>query len=96
MDTLTESLGEEHLWACVIAFQNYPFHTISGLPFSYTPQIGRNEEYTKELLIDHRENSKSLAWSFVRMVFQKAMERTGSVFTRPKERADARRDKLYL
>lgn len=60
MDTLTESLGEEHLWGCIIAFQNYPFHTISGLPFSYTLKIGRNEEYTKELFIGRRENSKYL------------------------------------
>lgn len=24
VNTLTESPGEKHLWACVIAFQNYP------------------------------------------------------------------------
>lgn len=47
VDTLTECLGKEHPWACVIAFQNYPFHTISGLPSSYTFKIGRNEEHTK-------------------------------------------------
>lgn len=90
VDTLTESPGEEHLWVCVIAFQNNPFHTISGLPFSYTLKIGRNGEYTKELFIDRRENSKSLAWSSVRMVFQKTMERKGYVFTRPKELVDVR------
>lgn len=90
VDTLTESPGEEHLWSCVIAFQNYPFHTISGLPFSYTLKIGRNGEYTKELFIDRRENSKSLAWSSVRMAFQRAMERKGFIFTRPKELADVR------
>ena len=52
--------------------------------------IGRNGEYTKELFIDRRENSKSLAWSSVRMAFQRAMERKGFIFTRPKELADVR------
>jgi len=37
------------------------FHTSSGLPFSYTFKIGHRGSYTKELLIDRRENSKSLA-----------------------------------
>lgn len=81
---------EEQLWNCIVAFQNYLFHTVSGLPFSYFLKAGRNGEYTKELFIDRRENSKSLAWSSVRMVFQKAMEQQGTVFVRPKELADVR------
>ena len=40
--------------------------------------------------MDRRENSKSLAWSSVRMAFQRALERKGFVFTRPKELADVR------
>ena len=90
VDTLLEAPTDGHLWDCIVAFQNYPFHTVSGLPFSYTLKKGRNGEYTKELFIDRRENSKSLAWSSVRMVFQKALEQQGTVFTRPKELADVR------
>ena len=37
------------------------FKTYSGLPFSYEVRKGRNGEYTKELWIDRREKSKSLA-----------------------------------
>ena len=37
----------------------------SGLPFSYEIKKGRNGEYTKELWIDRREKSKSLAWSSI-------------------------------
>ena len=90
VEILTAALTEEHLWNCIIAFQHYPFHTITGLPFSYTLKIGRNGEYTRELFIDRRENSKSLTWSSVRMAFEKAMEIEGVVFTRPKELADVR------
>ncbi len=44
------------------------FRTYSGLPFTYEIRKGRNGQYTKELWIDRRENSKSLAWSSVRLV----------------------------
>ena len=90
VDILIEAPAEGHLWDCIDAFKNYPFHTVSGLPFSYTLKKGRNGEYTKELFIDRRENSKSLAWSSVRMAFQKALEQQGVVLTRPKELADVR------
>ena len=90
VDILIGAPTEGHLWDCIIAFQNYPFQTVSGLPFSYTLKKGRNGEYTKELFIDRRENSKSLAWSSVRMAFERALEQQGAVFTRPKELADVR------
>ena len=41
------------------------FKTYSGLPFSYEIKKGRNGEYTKELWIDRREKSKSLAGSSI-------------------------------
>ena len=90
VDILIGAPTEGHLWDCIVAFQNYPFHTISGLPFSYMLKKGRNGEYTKELFIDRRENSKSLAWSSVRMVFERSLDQQGAIFTRPKELADAR------
>lgn len=90
VDTLMTAPTEEHLWDCIVVFQNYPFHTISGLPFSYTLKTGRNGKYTKELFIDRRANSKSLAWSSVRMAFEKALEKRDIVFVRPKELADIR------
>lgn len=90
VDTLMAAATEDHLWDCIVVFQNYPFHTVSGLPFSYTLKTGRNGEYTKELFIDRRKGSKSLAWSSVRMIFHKALEQQGAVFIRPKELADVR------
>ena len=90
VEALKESCTEENLWNCIIAFQGYPFFTVSGLPFSYTLKTGRNGEYTRELFIDRRENSKSLAWSSVRLAFEKAMEKRGTVFARPKAIADVR------
>ena len=65
-----ENQASELLWQLVIDCQNCPFKTVSGLPFSYTIKRGRNGELTKELWIDRRENSKSLAWSSIRRHFQ--------------------------
>lgn len=90
VEKLQENMTEERLWDCIVAFQHYPFYTASGLPFTYCLKIGRNGEYTKELFIDRREGSKSLAWSSVRIVFEKAIERQGAVFDRPKAIADVR------
>ena len=52
---------EVNLWKCVVAFQGYKFKTMSGLPFTYKLKKGRGDEFTKELWIDRREDSKSLA-----------------------------------
>lgn len=90
LEELRTEQTEEALWAAVIEFQGYKFHTYSGLPFSYSLKKGRRGEYTKELFIDRRENSKSLAWSSVRIAFEKALEKRDTVFSRPKEIADVR------
>lgn len=88
MEVLTEAPTEEYLWDCIVAFQHYPFRTVTGLAFSYTLKIGRNGKYTKELFIARWENIKSLVWSSVRMVFEKLEEMKGVVFIRPKELAN--------
>ena len=90
LEELLDKHSEEALWAAVVEFQGYKFHTYSGLPFSYRLKKGRRGEYTKELFIDRRENSKSLAWSSVKIAFEKALERRDTVFSRPKEIADVR------
>ena len=80
---------EETLWAAVIEFQGYKFRTYSGLVFSYSLKRGRRDTYTKELFIDRRENSKSLAWSSVLMAFHNVPS-IGSVVDRPKALGDIR------
>ena len=87
---LKEEQTDAALWNAVVAFQDYPFKTVSGLEFKYKLKTGRSGEYTKELLIDRRENSKSLSWSSVVLAFNCAMERKGKVITRPKELGDIR------
>ena len=52
---------EENFWGVVVAYAGVKFKTYSGLSFSYEVRKGRNGEYTKELWIDRREKSKSLA-----------------------------------
>ena len=80
---------EEHLWEVVLAYQKVRFKTYSGLPFFYEIRKGRSGEYTKELWIDRRENSKSLAWSSVLLALGNVKE-VGALVDRPKALGDIR------
>lgn len=80
---------EENLWKCVMAFRGYKFKTLSGLPFTYKLKKGRGDEFTKELWIDRRESSKSLAWSSVMRAYQN-IGKVGEVVDRPKALGDIR------
>ena len=62
---------EENLWGVVQAYAGAQFKTYSGLGFSYQLRRGRNGEFTRELWIDRREQSKSLAWSSVVLALRK-------------------------
>ena len=66
---LHECCTEENLWRCIAEFQNTRMWTASGLPFQYKLKVGRNGRFTKELWVDRREDSKSLAWSSVKLAF---------------------------
>ena len=89
LETLLNEQSEEALWAAVIEFQGYKFRTYSGLVFSYSLKKGRGDTYTKELFIDRRENSKSLAWSSVLLAFHN-IPQIGYVVDRPKALGDIR------
>lgn len=78
---------EENLWKCVVAFRGYKFKTLSGLPFTYKLKKGRGDEFTKELWIDRREGSKSLAWSSVLLAYHN-IGKIGEVVDRPKALGD--------
>ena len=89
VDALRKNPGEENLWKCVVAFRGYKFKTLSGLPFTYKLKKGRGDEFTKELWIDRREDSKSLAWSSVMLAYHNIGE-IGEVVDRPKALGDIR------
>ena len=80
---------EEHLWEVVLLYAGVRFKTYSGLPFTYEIRKGRNVQYTKELWIDRRENSKSLAWSSVLLALGH-IKKVGEVGERPKALGDIR------
>ena len=86
---LHEERTEEALWDCVVAFQEFEFHTYSGLPYSYHMKYGRSGTYTKELWIDRRENTKRLAGSSVLLALGNVKE-VGAVVDRPKALGDIR------
>ena len=78
---------EENFWGVILTYAGVKFKTYSGLPFSYEIKKGRNGEYTKELWIDRREKSKSLAWSSIILALENIK---GEVVERPKALGDIR------
>ena len=73
----------------MVAFWGYKFKTMSGLLFTYKLKKGRGDEFTKELWIDRREDSKSLAWSSVMLAYHN-IGKIGEVVDRPKALGDIR------
>lgn len=98
---LRKNPSEETLWNCIVAFRGYKFKTMSGLPFTYQLKRGRGNgitkgngctkgnDFTKELWIDRREGSKSLAWSSVMLAYR-SIGTIGEVVDRPKALGDIR------
>lgn len=63
--------AEDALWQAIIAWQEYPLYTSSGLPFQYTVKRKRNGDYSGELVINRKEDSKTLTRSSVMYAFHK-------------------------
>lgn len=90
---LKKELNEENLWEAFIAFQHYPFRTASGLEFQYEIKRGRYGQYTRELLVDRRADSKTLAWSSVMLALRNAIAHDqidSHIVERPKALGDIR------
>lgn len=87
---LQKEMNDSILWRGIVLFQKYPFHTFTGLPFSYTLKIGKDGEYTKELLVNRRNKSKSLTWSSVELAFEEALKQRGKIIKKPKDIGDIR------
>lgn len=65
---------EDALWKAVITYQDYPFYTSSGLPFSYKVKRKKNGEYSGELIVSRKEESKTLTRSSVMLAFQTVLK----------------------
>lgn len=87
---LQKDMTEENLWEAVIAFQNQPFFTATGLPFTYEVKKGRRGDYTRELVVSRRKESKTLTWSSLKHAFKGAVDLRGSIVIRPKALGDIR------
>lgn len=87
---LSADMSEDKLWEAVIAFQRYPFHTATGLPFVYELKKVRNGAYNKELIISRRTESKTVVWSSILLAFKKAVDLQGEIIERPKALGDIR------
>ena len=80
--------AEELLWEALVVWQEMPFKTASGLPFTYTIRRGKRGQLTKELWIDRREGSKSLSFGSIRVAFANACRE--KYVSRPKGMGDIR------
>lgn len=89
VNNLKKNPCEETLWNCIVAFREYEFKTMTGLPFTYQLKKGRGDTFTRELWIDRRESSKSLAWSSVLLAY-KNIGSVGRIVDRPKALGDIR------
>ena len=71
-------------------FSGIQFHDDVRLAlYIYAVKKGRGDEFTKELWIDRREGSKSLAWSSVMLAYHN-IGKIGEVVDRPKALGDIR------
>ena len=89
VEKLRETLDEKYLWEVILLYAGESFKTYTGLPFTYEVRKGRNGDYTRELWIDRRENSKSLALSSVLLALRN-IKKVGTVVDRPKALGDIR------
>ena len=80
--------AEEFLWDALVAWQEMPFKTVSGIPFTYAIHHGKQGQLTKELWIDRREGSKSLSFGSIRAAFANACRER--YVSRPKGMGDIR------
>ena len=77
-------MTEGELWQAVVEHQEEFFFTVSGLHFSYQLKKGWDGSYNKEPIISRRRESKTLAWSSIRLAFESALRFRGEVVPRPK------------
>lgn len=75
-------MDADTLWDALLLFQGYKFYTMTGLQFSYEIRKGRSGEYTKELWIDRRGESKSLTMSTVLKAYENSIG--SGIVDRPK------------
>lgn len=84
-----KNTGREVSVEVILLYAGESFKTYTGLPFTYEVRKGRNGDYTRELWIDRRENSKSLALSSVLLALRN-IKKVGAVVDRPKALGDIR------
>lgn len=66
-EKLQKQPNVENLWACVVAFENYPLKTVSGLEFTYSFKLNRRGEKGNEIVVSRKE--KTITRSSVEKAF---------------------------
>lgn len=84
LDFFKPELSEENFWQTVIEFQNYKFITAKGLEFQYVLKKGKYGNFNNELIVNRKNNSKTLTKSSIILAYKKAMDMKGEIITGPK------------
>lgn len=66
--------ARQALWAVVLAWQDVPFFTSSGLPFSYRVKKRKDGTDSGELLISRKEDSKTLTRSSIVLALRRTVQ----------------------
>lgn len=74
IDHVLWEAADAALWQAVIAYQNYPLHTSTGLLFTYTIKRNKHGEYSGEVIVSRKEGSKTLTRSSVILAFHKVLD----------------------
>ena len=57
---LQNTMSEEALWECIIEYQNFLFHTASGLQYKYVIKTGRNGQFYLTFHISYCPNKTTV------------------------------------
>ncbi len=95
VDKLCIELDETVLFDAIVLFQNYPFYTLSGLPFEY--RIKKCQDGLIDSVIEIKSNKfrMDLPWSVFMSAFDKALELRGEIIDNPGSLGDTK-DVTYI
>lgn len=65
LEDLKAAVNGENLWVCFTVFENYPFTTSSGLPFTYSFKLNRHGTKGNEIVVSRK--AKTVTRSSVEM-----------------------------
>lgn len=83
IELLHNKPDENILWSAIIAFQGYPFHTYSGIPFLYNIPMEKKGIYSKEVSVVCKNKRENLTWSYILWAYKKIHKSKENIIEKP-------------